>query len=75
MIVWGGTNQTNYLNSGGRYNPATDTWTPVNLANIPNGRIAHNAVWTGSEMIVWGRRARWDILGHQYWRSLQPGDR
>jgi len=29
MIVWGGWDSTNYLNSGGRYNPATDTSPPA----------------------------------------------
>ena len=50
----GGTDQTNYLHTGGRYDPATDSWTPTSLANVPPGRIAHTAVWTASEMIVWG---------------------
>ena len=31
-----------------------DTWTPTTLTNAPAGRFAHTAVWTGSEMIVWG---------------------
>jgi len=57
MIVWGGTdaivNHT-YLHTGGRYNPANDSWMPTSLMNVPLGRIAHTAVWTGSEMIVWG---------------------
>ena len=55
MIVWGGVDVSiNYLNSGGRYNPATDSWTPTSITNAPTPRIAHTAVWTGSEMIVWG---------------------
>ena len=54
MIVWGGTDQTNYLRTGGRYNPATDSWTPTSLVNAPPGRTAYAAVWTGSQMIVWG---------------------
>jgi N-acetylneuraminic acid mutarotase len=53
MIVWGGYNGS-YLNSGGRYNPATDTWQSVSQVNAPSGRTAHVAVWTGTEMIVWG---------------------
>jgi N-acetylneuraminic acid mutarotase len=57
MIVWGGTdaipNHT-YLHTGGRYNPANDSWLPTSLMNVPLGRIAYTAVWTGSEMIVWG---------------------
>src|SRR6266545_1677157 len=31
-----------------------DTWTPTNLTGAPDGRVSHTAVWTGSEMIVWG---------------------
>src|SRR6266478_2327377 len=31
-----------------------DTWTPTSTTNAPAGRYRHTAVWTGSEMIVWG---------------------
>ena len=31
-----------------------DTWTAASTANAPDGRDLHTAVWTGSEMIVWG---------------------
>src|SRR5215472_11645615 len=31
-----------------------DTWTPTSLTNAPSARNSHTAVWTGSEMIVWG---------------------
>jgi N-acetylneuraminic acid mutarotase len=31
-----------------------DTWTATTTANAPHGRWFHTAVWTGSEMIVWG---------------------
>ena len=31
-----------------------DTWTPTSTSNAPDGRFDHTAVWTGSEMIVWG---------------------
>ncbi len=56
MIVWGGLNENGIaLNSGGRYNPATDTWTGMSLgANVPQARLLATAVWTGMEMIVWG---------------------
>src|SRR5205823_3359161 len=55
MIIWGGAN-SNFgdLNTGGRYNPGTDTWTPTSATNTPSAREGHTAVWTGSEMIVWG---------------------
>src|SRR5438876_503187 len=54
MIIWGGSDRMDYLHTGGRYNPCTDSWTPTGLTNVPLGRFAHTAVWTGSEMIVWG---------------------
>jgi N-acetylneuraminic acid mutarotase len=55
MIVWGGTdNNLNYLNTGGRYNPSTDTWTTTSTADAPAARYIHTAVSTGTEMIVWG---------------------
>ena len=59
MIVWGGI--ANFqemgplLNTGGRYNPSTDSWAPTSTgANVPSVRSGHTAVWTGTEMIVWG---------------------
>jgi len=59
MIVWGGDSSSDghgYLavNTGGRYIPSTDTWTPTSLANAPGRRSRHTAIWTGSRMIVWG---------------------
>src|SRR5205807_2157679 len=57
MIVWAGHNGTfpvPTLNTGGRYNPSTDSWTATSTANAPAARELHTAVWTGSEMIVWG---------------------
>ena len=60
MIVWGGTNYDDFtgdggpLNTGGRYNPATDSWTGTSTTNAPGARYDHTAVWTGSEMIAWG---------------------
>ncbi len=31
-----------------------DTWSATTLINAPSGRFYHTAVWTGTEMIVWG---------------------
>ena len=42
------------MNTGARYNPISNIWTATTAANAPDGRIAHAAVWTGSEMVVWG---------------------
>jgi len=31
-----------------------ETWTATSNTNAPSARASHTAVWTGSEMIVWG---------------------
>ena len=56
MIVWGGSSQaTGAVNSGGRYDPASDSWTTTSTgSNVPTSRSGHTAVWSGTEMIVWG---------------------
>src|SRR5258707_6389625 len=54
MIVWSGNNSFGYTNSGGKYNPGTNSWTATSTTNTPSARRLHTAVWTGSEMIVWG---------------------
>ena len=58
MIIWGGVpfeSSNSSFNDGGRYNPATDSWTATSTgANVPTARNLHTAVWTGTEMIVWG---------------------
>jgi len=56
MIVWGGFQNENgaLLNTGGRYNPSTDSWVATSTTNAPTARVEHTAVWSGTEMIVWG---------------------
>ena len=56
MIVWGGVFCCPVIdfNTGGRYTPGADSWTATSIANAPEARGEHTAVWTGSEMIVWG---------------------
>jgi N-acetylneuraminic acid mutarotase len=57
MVVWGGRGGNNgsvYFNSGGRYSPATGGWVPTATSGAPAARGNHSAVWTGSELIVWG---------------------
>jgi len=60
VIVWGGyqldlaTERDVYFDTGGRYDPTTDSWTPTSLAGTPRARTAHSAIWTGNVMVVWG---------------------
>jgi len=59
-IIWGGTTGTDgysfdpTLNDGARFNPTTGVWTPLSMTDAPSGRWNHTAVWTGTEMIIWG---------------------
>lgn len=56
MIVWGGGGDgSGASNSGGKYDPATDSWSSTSQGdNCPLARGRHAAIWTGNEMIVWG---------------------
>ena len=54
MIIWGGESAGFYLHSGGRFNPALNTWTAPSLVCPPSGRINHTALWSGSAMLIWG---------------------
>lgn len=64
MIVWGGEGykESGYygqpiygtLITGVRYNPSTNVWTSISDADAPISLFGHAAIWTGSEMIVWG---------------------
>ena len=56
MVVWGGYADpvAGALDTGGRYDPLTDTWTPTYSTGSPSRRHGHTAVWTGNQMIVWG---------------------
>jgi hypothetical protein len=56
MTVWGGRiGSGDFVNSGGSYNPTSDSWRPTSVgANVPTARSGHTAVWTGSDMAIWG---------------------
>lgn len=56
-VIWGGSGVGGTLPSdkaGISYNPATDVWATISSTAAPMGRLAHAAIWTGSEMIIWG---------------------
>ena len=55
MIVWGGFNSTNNrINTGGKYNPQTDTWAATTTTSAPSPRNLHTSIWSGQDLIVWG---------------------
>ncbi len=63
MIIWGGYTTSGgivptytFNNLGFRYDPATNQWTAIIAASPLSPRYQQTAVWTGSEMLVWGGR-------------------
>ncbi len=57
MIVWGGELVGSVrTDTGARYDPMLDVWSPTSMASAPTARSQHTSVWTGQEMIVWGGR-------------------
>lgn len=56
MVVFAGTagGSVNF-NDGKIYNPSTNSWgATLATLNAPTQRLSHGAVWTGSEMIIFG---------------------
>ena len=67
MLVWGGDGEEGPpTNTGGRYNPATNSWAVMSPAGAPSPRDVHTAVWTGTEMIVWGLGYQGSDAGGRY---------
>ena len=55
MIVWGGAQGSTLvlLNTGGQYDPSTDSWVATSTVGAPSARAQHSVVWTGTQMVVW----------------------
>jgi hypothetical protein len=57
LLVWGGVTGSSPASPvpphGEAYDPATNQWTALPEAPL-TGRPAPAAVWTGTQMIVWG---------------------
>jgi N-acetylneuraminic acid mutarotase len=78
MLVWGGApiqlpagnfDTSHPLSDGAAYNPANQTWRSLSSAPA-TGLAGANAVWTGTEMLVWGGYAAYgcgvDCTGGNY---------
>jgi N-acetylneuraminic acid mutarotase len=88
MLIWGGYTRAGgqrllYLDDGARYDPMNDHWTLISRDGAPSPRHDHVAVWTGSEMIVWGGNdpdGTFSASGGRYdpatdtWRPLPPSE-
>jgi hypothetical protein len=69
LIIWGGALGTiagapQYSASGGSYQPDTDAWTAISTLAAPGARRGHTAIWSGTEMIVWGGFSGTDYLAN-----------
>ena len=58
MIVWGGETEDSFLGGGAVFDPSGNSglgsWSTMSTSNAPVARSGHSAVWTGSEMIIYG---------------------
>jgi N-acetylneuraminic acid mutarotase len=58
LIVWGGVScdplNPGYLDTGARYDPATDVWHPMSHSGALLGRALSTAIWTGHDVLIWG---------------------
>ena len=63
MIVWGGRpgpapngdfDANAFIGDGAAYDPKTNRWRPLGSQWAPSARTPDRAVWTGTEMLVWG---------------------
>jgi len=58
MVVWGGiTYSDTLINSGGRYDPVSDSWTPTSRGSQPPltqpPLNSQHTFWTGNEFLLW----------------------
>jgi N-acetylneuraminic acid mutarotase len=54
MVIAGGYDGTNVQGDVVSYDPTTDKWTLWSSVGPIASRYSHAAVWTGSQMILWG---------------------
>ncbi len=54
VILWGGSGDIEFFNTGVRFQPISDRWLRVSESNAPSARCGHSTIWTGKRMIIWG---------------------
>lgn len=76
LFIWGGVDQNGKdLNSGAIYDPALDTWQATSVsASTPSPRVLATAVWTGSQVIVWGGRTADGASDYKNGAFYDPGN-
>ena len=74
MVVWGGRttgfqNLPVALNDGARYDPVANKWTAMEFEAGAKPRFGHSAIWTGTDMIIWGGHDVGNSGIEQYWND------
>jgi hypothetical protein len=54
VLGFGGINGSQALRTGFRVHPDSGNLALLPLEGAPSGRSRHSAVWTGSELVIWG---------------------
>lgn len=54
VIVWGGDRVGTATDTGGIYDPTSNSWTPTSLENAPSARWVVSAAWTEQGMLIFG---------------------
>jgi hypothetical protein len=54
MVVWGGSNGAVVLNTGGEYNPSSNTWSATGVSASATARSRHSAVAANGFMLIFG---------------------
>ncbi len=56
FVVWAGVYGLNFANTanGISYDPTGNQWSRLTPTGVTDKRAEHTAVWTGSQMLVWG---------------------
>lgn len=77
MIIWGGTGDGfTEKADGARYHQGFNTWAPMAPAPAElEARFEHTAVWTGTEMIVFGGIKVDGYLENEVWTTFNNGAR
>jgi hypothetical protein len=54
MLVWGGSGGSDVYADGASYDPVSDTWAAIASPGDAVGRQRHQALWTGTQMLIYG---------------------
>jgi len=68
MLIWGGEVRTSgsswaQFADGAIFDPTSASWTPIVPASVTGTRDATPSVWTGDQLIYWGRGDDFEVTG------------